>query len=81
MVFLNNGVETMEYLTYHGEYGHRKKEFRAVILLDINMPRMDGLKVVDSIRYEPALKDQSGDQTSSREEPDHGLCYHFGVNA
>jgi two-component system response regulator len=79
---VKDGVEALEYLRYEGIYQHRKKGNPAVILLDIKMPRMDGLDVLQHIRDDTALKMIPVVMlTSSREEPDLKRCYELGVNA
>ena len=53
-----------------------------MVLLDIKMPRMDGIEVLKAIRGDPALKMLSVVMlTSSREEQDLKKCYELGVNA
>jgi CheY-like chemotaxis protein len=82
VVVLNDGVQTMEYLQYQGEYKDRESENPAVILLDIKMPRMDGIEVLQEIKQNPVLKAIPVVMlTSSREEPDLIKCYNLGVNA
>lgn len=82
VLVLNDGVQAMEYLQYKGTYEKRKKENPAVILLDIKMPRMDGIEVLQKIREDDALKMIPVVMlTSSREEPDLKACYQLGVNA
>ena len=79
---VKDGVEAMEYLRCEGKYKNRKKGNPAVLLLDIKMPRMDGIEVLKAIRGDPALKMLSVVMlTSSREEPDLKKCYELGVNA
>jgi CheY-like chemotaxis protein len=82
VVVVNDGVEAMEYLLCEGEYKNRKPENPAVILLDIKMPRMDGLEVLQAVKTDPKLKTIPVVMlTSSREEPDLKQCYELGVNA
>jgi len=82
VVTVNDGVQAMEYLQYEGEYKNREKENPSLILLDIKMPRMDGIEVLAAIRNDPNLKTLPVVMlTSSREEPDLKKCYEFGVNA
>lgn len=82
VVVLNDGVQAMEYLQYKGPFKNREKENPAVILLDIKMPRMDGIEVLQEIKTDPMLKTIPVVMlTSSREEPDLKKCYELGVNA
>jgi CheY-like chemotaxis protein len=82
VVVVKDGVEAMEYLRYEGNYKQRKHENPAVLLLDIKMPRMDGIEVLKAIRSDDKLKTiPVVILTSSREEPDLKKCYELGVNA
>ncbi|MBW8325988.1 MAG: response regulator [Prolixibacteraceae bacterium] len=82
VIVMNDGVEAMEYLQYKGKYKDREKENPAVILLDIKMPRMDGIEVLEAIKSSTELKMVPVViLTSSREEPDLKKCYDLGVNA
>jgi len=82
VIVANDGVEALEYLMYEGEHKNRAKENPAVILLDIKMPRMDGIEVLQQIKNNPELKTIPVVMlTSSREEPDLKKCYEIGVNA
>jgi len=82
VVVVNDGVQAMEYLLYQGSYEKRDRETPAVILLDIKMPRMDGIEVLREIKKNPELTTIPVVMlTSSREEPDLRRCYDLGVNA
>lgn len=82
VVVLNDGVEAMEYLYCQGQFRNRENENPAVILLDIKMPRMDGIEVLQKIKSDVELKTIPVVMlTSSREEPDLKRCYELGVNA
>ena len=82
VVVVHDGVEVIEYLRCEGNFRMRKKGNPAVILLDIKMPRMDGIEVLQIIRNDQALKMIPVVMlTSSREEPDLLKCYELGVNA
>jgi CheY-like chemotaxis protein len=79
---VKDGVEALEYLRYEGKYKHRKEGNPALVLLDIKMPRMDGIEVLRNIRSDAALKKLPVViLTSSREEQDLITTYELGVNA
>lgn len=82
VVWVNDGVEVMEYLNYEGRFKYRKKGNPVVLLLDIKMPRMDGIEVLEAIRSNEKLRMLPVVMlTASREEPDLKKCYTLGVNA
>ena len=82
VISVGDGVEALEYLLCEGKYQNRRRENPAVILLDIKMPRMDGIEVLQAIRSNRSLKTIPVVMlTSSREEPDLKRCYEIGVNA
>ncbi len=82
VIVVRDGVETMDYLRCKGKYKLRKPGNPAVLLLDIKMPRMDGLEVLKAIRSDKALKMLPVViLTSSHEEQDLIKSYELGVNA
>jgi CheY-like chemotaxis protein len=82
VIVVRDGVETMEYLRREGKYKQRKTGNPAVLLLDIKMPRMDGIEVLRAIRSDKLLKMLPVVMlTSSREEQDLIKSYELGVNA
>ena len=82
LVVAGDGVEALEYLRYQGQWANRKPENPAFILLDIKMPRMNGLELLEIIRQDPALAMIPAVMlTSSREEQDLRKCYQLGTNA
>jgi CheY-like chemotaxis protein len=77
-----DGVEAIEYLRCEGEFKSRQPGNPAVILLDIKMPRMDGIEVLRAIRSDKKMKNLPVVMlTSSREEPDLRESYELGANA
>ena len=82
VVVVKDGVEALEYLRCEGKYKLRKAGNPCVILLDIKMPRMDGIEVLRRIRSDAVLKRiPVVILTSSREEKDIINTYDLGVNA
>lgn len=82
VVVVKDGVEALEYLRYKGNYKLRKRGNPTVILLDIKMPRMDGIELLRHIRSDAVLKRiPVVILTSSREEKDLVNSYDLGVNA
>jgi CheY-like chemotaxis protein len=78
----HDGVEALEYLRREGSFAQREPRAPAVVLLDIKMPRKDGLEVLREIRSDPELKLLPVViLTSSREEQDIITSYNLGVNA
>ena len=82
IVHVEDGVETMEYLLREGRFADREPGDPSVLLLDIKMPRMDGLEVLqrirdnDQFRHIPVVI-----LSSSREESDLIRSWDLGVNA
>lgn len=82
VVVAKDGVEAMDFLFCSGKFKDRKPGNPAVIMLDIKMPRMNGIEVLAAIRGDENLKSIPIVMlTSSREEPDLKRCYELGVNA
>lgn len=82
VVVVEDGVEAMDYLNCQGKFAGRSDGNPAVILLDIKMPRMNGIEVLGAIRANEKYRNIPVVMlTSSREEPDLKQCYDLGVNA
>ena len=82
VITVSDGVEAIEYLRYEGKFKSRKPGNPALILLDIKMPRMDGIEVLREIRGDDKLKQLPVVMlSSSREEPDLKASYELGANA
>lgn len=79
---VEDGVEALDYLLSRGAYAGRGDELPGVLLLDIKMPRMDGLEVLRAIRGDERLKTLPVViLSSSREESDLARSWDLGVNA
>jgi CheY-like chemotaxis protein len=82
VVVARDGVEALDYLRQSGEHDGRPQGNPAVVLLDLKLPRIDGLQVLAEIRGDAALKSiPVVILTSSREEQDVLKSYDLGVNA
>ena len=82
IVVLRDGAEALDYLYCRGDHGGRSKGKPAVVLLDLKLPKVDGLQVLDQIKSDPELKSIPVVMlTSSREEMDLLRSYKLGVNA
>ena len=79
---VRDGAEALDYLYRRGAHAARAANDPVVVLLDIKMPKVDGIEVMRVMKSEPALKDIPVVMlTSSREGPDLQACYKLGVNA
>lgn len=82
VIVLRDGAEAIEYLTQTGAYEDRVPGNPAVVLLDLKLPKVDGIQVLQEIRSQPLLKSLPVVMlTSSREEQDVLRSYALGVNA
>jgi len=79
---VNDGVEALDYLNYRGKFIERQKSYPVVIMLDLKLPRINGLEVLKEIRSTPALNHiPVVILTSSKEEKDIINGYNLGANA
>jgi two-component system response regulator len=82
IVVARDGAEALDYLYRRGAHTNRTDPQPTLILLDLKMPRVDGLEVLRQIKGDPALKAiPVVVMTSSREEKDLVASYQLGVNA
>lgn len=82
VVVARDGEEALDYLYRRGEFKMREPGNPTVVLLDLKMPKVDGLEVLRQIKSEPSLKAVPVVVlTSSREERDIVESYELGVNA
>ena len=82
VIVTRDGAEARDYLHCKGKFAARTPGNPAVVLLDIKMPKVDGLEVLRTIKADPLLKTiPVVILTSSREERDLVKSYKLGVNA
>src|SRR4051794_7787963 len=82
VIIARDGAEALDYLFARGEFAQRAQGNPAVILLDLKLPKVDGLEVLDQIRQSATLKSVPVVMlTSSKEEQDLLRSYELGVNA
>jgi CheY-like chemotaxis protein len=79
---VRDGAEALDYLYKRGKYEARETQEPAVVLLDLKLPKVDGLEVLEKIKADENLKTVPVVMlTSSREEQDLVRSYKLGVNA
>lgn len=82
VVVARDGQQALDYLQCTGDYAGRPQGNPALILLDLKLPKIDGLEVLRRIRADARLKSTPVViMTSSREERDITRGYDLGVNA
>jgi two-component system, response regulator len=80
--WVRDGVEALEYLFCEGQYAGRGNGHPKMVLLDLKMPRMDGLQVLERMKGDPRTRNiPVVMMTSSREEGDLVASYERGVNS
>jgi CheY-like chemotaxis protein len=82
IVHVEDGAEALDYLYRRGKYAGAEHPLPVLILLDLKMPKVDGLEVLRAVKSDPVLKAiPVVILTSSREEQDVVKSYQLGVNA
>jgi len=82
VVVTRDGAEALDYLYCRGAYATRSSDNPAVLLLDLKLPKVDGLQVLKQIKSDAKLRlIPVVVLTSSREERDMVESYRLGVNA
>lgn len=82
VVTVRDGKEALDYLFRRGAYAERQQGNPAVVLLDLKLPKVDGIQVLEKIKAEPSLQAVPVVMlTTSREEKDLLRSYQLGVNA
>jgi DNA-binding response OmpR family regulator len=82
VIVARDGEEAMDYLYHRGNFKARPNGNPAVVLLDLKLPKVNGMEVLRQIRSDEKLKMMPVViLTSSREEKDWVESYKLGVNA
>ena len=82
VVVVGDGAEALDYLYCRGNFKNRTNGNPILLLLDLKMPKVNGLEVLKLIKADKDLKTiPVVVLTSSRETPDVVECYQHGVNA
>jgi two-component system response regulator len=83
LIHLTDGVEALDFIFGTGRFAGRDINHKPkLVLLDLKMPRMDGIEVLERIKGDERTKDiPVVILTSSRENPDLQRCYALGANS
>jgi two-component system, response regulator len=82
VLHVRDGVEALDYLHRRGQFTDHPAGPPALVMLDLKMPRLDGMEVLRQMKGDPELKSiPVVVMTSSREEPDLAQAYALGANA
>lgn len=78
-----DGAEALDFMYCRGNYVNRKpKDYPKLILLDLKMPKVSGLQVLEKVKSDPELRSIPIVMlTSSNEGPDIEKCYALGANS
>ena len=80
---VKDGSEALDFIYYKGTYTSRDIQERPkLILLDLKMPKVDGIQVLEKLKSDPDTKSiPVVILTSSNEDPDIKKCYALGANS
>lgn len=80
--WVKDGVAALDFLFQRGEYAGRSNVLPKVVLLDLRLPKLDGIEVLSEIRGNPETRELPVViLTSSKEERDLVATYQLGVNS
>lgn len=82
VIVVRDGAQALDYLLREGDFKNREEGNPAVTLLDLKLPKVNGLEVLQKVRSTPGLRSMPVVMlTSSQEETDVVRSYELGVNA
>jgi CheY-like chemotaxis protein len=82
IILVRDGAEVLDYLYRRNKHADRPGGNPALVLLDLKMPKVDGIEVLRQVKSDPSLRSiPIVVLTSSREEQDLVRTYNLGVNA
>lgn len=82
LVWVKDGEAALDFLFHRGAYATRPNTLPRVVLLDLGLPKIDGIQVLEQLRGNPETKDLPVVVlTSSKEERDIVGAYQLGVNS
>ena len=82
LLWVKDGQQALDYLFRHGDYSERDELYPRLVLLDLKMPRVDGIEVLKAIKADERTKRiPVVVMTSSQEEKDVAQSYDLGVNS
>jgi two-component system, response regulator len=82
LLWLKDGAQALDYLFRRGNYADRDDVFPRLVLLDLKMPRVDGIEVLKAIKQdERTRRIPVVITTSSQEERDVAQSYDLGANS
>ena len=82
LLWVKDGQQALDYLFRHGDYSSRQEIYPRLVLLDLKMPRVDGIEVLKAIKADERTKRiPVVVMTSSQEEKDVAQTYDLGVNS
>jgi CheY-like chemotaxis protein len=82
IITVADGAEALDYLYRRGKFVESGQGRPCLVLLDLKMPKLDGIEVLRQIKGDPDLKTIPVVMfTSSKQESDVSLCYELGANA
>jgi len=81
IVFATNGQEAIDYLFSEGEYANNKHASHLLVLLDLNMPVLDGYQVLERIKADERTKSIPVIILTTTDDPrEVARCYELGCN-